>query len=294
MLYSGGSSPCLPPFHDRSAPMSLSAATLPVASPARRRWIASLLATVTLAGVVPGAWSADPGSDVVDAASLEQGSMMAFRRAVAAAKPSTDDLSIRRLRGIATRIVVAAQKVTGNRPSPAPNAALVNAEAPDLRVYPGAHVLATAPFLVRLDLTDDEIAAVLAQLVALGLADDLAWLRDHAKADDLRSPDPNRRALATADAIERGMQDRKPTAGATAKADELSTRIAAAAGYDPRAAATAWRKLAQRNVDLVRAQPVTPERLAALEAAGAQAVAAYEATRRAPRPEPPAGLRKSK
>ena len=234
-----------------------------------------ILALVAALALCAPVLAADP-----DPAALAQGSEIAYRRAVTAeAEKKTlnaDAAATQRLRRIANRLVGAAPAVAPASRSFRWEVNVRADAAPDVRAFPGGHLLISDGLATRTGMKDDEVAAILAHAIAhLLLGHDLA-LVTAAAGNGVRSPDPNRAALAWADAITEAMRAPRFGADQIEAADRLSAELAARAAYDPRALGSAWRQLARANAGIVLVAPVTEARLAAIDAAARAAVPLYE------------------
>jgi predicted Zn-dependent protease len=167
---------------------------------------------------------------------------------------------------------------------------VVTAPGADALVYPGGRLLVQSGLLAT-GLTDEEVGGLLAHVLAHALlGHERRRLEEAIPPTEAQSVDPNRRALAVAGALPELLQ-RRATDGEIAAADRASVELLARAAYPPKAAASAWRKLAP-DTPLARRYPVNEPRLAALEAAAAAAQPLFEETRAraeaAPRQEMPA------
>ncbi len=124
---------------------------------------------------------------------------------------------------------------------------------------------------------DEEIGAILAHAFAHTLLGHDA--RQLATISVRESADPNRVVLDVGNAITDAMRGLRYTTAEIAAADQKSIEILARAAYDPRAAGSAWRRLALSNKGIVERSPVNDERLLALDAAIRAAVPLFEETR---------------
>lgn len=227
------------------------------------------------------ALAAPPLSAAPDPATLAQGSEIAYRRALTAeaAKKTlnADVAATQRLRRIANRLVGAAPAVA---PASQGFRWEVNVRTDpdvDVRAYQGGRLLVNDGLAARTGMKDDEVAAILAHAIAhLLLGHDLARLP--AAPPGAPSADPNREALAWADAIADLARAPRWNAPEIEAADRLAAELVARAAYDPRAAGSAWRQLARADGGIVRNAPVTEARLAAIDAAARANVPLFEET----------------
>ena len=226
-------------------------------------------------------------------ASLDQGSEIAYRRALTAEaqnKTLNADVQVtRRARRIVNRLVNA---VPASVPASQSFHWQVNVRtdpAADVRAYPGGRLLLSDGLFTRTGMKDDEVAAIVAHAIAhLVLGHDVAQLAAAANAP-APSPDPNREALAWSEAIAGAIRAPRYGAAEVAAADRMSAELVAQAAYDPRALMSAWRQLARLDSGKVRAAPITETRLVAIDDAARAAIPLYEAAlARATAAPPPA------
>jgi|APFre7841882724_1041349.scaffolds.fasta_scaffold56511_2 predicted Zn-dependent protease len=236
------------------------------------------LATLVLAVALQApALAADPVP-----ATLSRGSEIAYRRALAAAAEkkalNADAAVAQQLRRIANRLVGAAPAIDPASPGYRWEVNVRADPVPDLRAYPGGHLLINDGIVTRTGIKDDEVAAVIAFAIAhLLLGHDVARLATGADAAT-RSPDPNRQVLAWADAVADAMRSPRYGAAEIQAADRVSAEIMARAAYDPRALGSAWRQLARTNTGIAVAAPVTEARIASIDAFARDAIPLYEDT----------------
>jgi Zn-dependent protease with chaperone function len=152
---------------------------------------------------------------------------------------------------------------------------------------PNGQIWVSTGLIQGLALTDAELSAIIAHAIAHALrGDDLremasAYRRTRADPD----PDPNRAMTELADILARKIAAPNYDAETEKAADALSVELIARSGVNPRAAASAWRKVGQSAFTsppgLRALHPVTAERLAALDTQAAAAVPLYDAARAA-------------
>lgn len=237
-----------------------------------------------------------------DPEALDRGGEHAYRRAL---EPAAADKRLNADPGATTRIRAIANRLVASAPAIEPAARrypwavnLVPGPAPDVRVYPGGRMLVTDGLVVKTGFADEEIGAILAHALAHALLGHDARRVAAAMPHDQASPDPNRRMLDAAEATTQTMRTLRYTPAEVAAADRAAAELLARAAYDPRAAGSAWRRLALGKSGILERAPVTEERLVALDSAARAAVALYDETRakaetqadapRPPRVTPPA------
>jgi predicted Zn-dependent protease len=236
-----------------------------------------LLVGLSLAALAPGVLAAE-----IDPVALMQGGDIAYRRALAplaaARKLNTDPMTNVRARRIFNRIVTAAPATDAAARTFAWSVDLVADPAPSLVVYPAGRVLLNDGLVAQAGFLDDEIAAILAHMMAHSLlGHDASRIASRAE-DALASPDPNRRALAVADAAAALLPAMRYTPTEIEAADREGVALMARVGYDPRAAGSAWRRLRDSKGVVTRA-PVTDARLATLDAVAREALPMFEDAR---------------
>jgi len=149
---------------------------------------------------------------------------------------------------------------------------------------PGGKIIVTSALFDRLKLTDDEFSAVVAHVVAHALigkdtdAAVAAYQRERGRTTP--DPDTNRAALELADALRKVLLSEHYDAAAERAADDVALELMARSGVNPAVAAGAWRKVGQAGAgsapELGALHPVTPERIAALEAQAAVVAPLYQ------------------
>jgi len=217
-----------------------------------------------------------------DASAILQGGDVAYRRALgpaaSARKLNNDATSGVRARRIVTRLVVGAPAIDPAARDFAWAVNLVADPTPAVTVYPGGRLLVHDALLSQTGLADDEVAAILAHMIAHSLlGHDTARVVERAGAD-FTAADPNRRVLAVADASAAVLPSVRYTPEEIDAADRESVQLMARGGFDPRAAGSAWRRMRSARSIADRA-PITEVRLATLDAAIRDAIPLYEDTR---------------
>lgn len=233
-------------------------------------WSVSTIATPSLA--------AEP-----DAATLDRGSEIAYRRTLAAAandrRLNADPNVAVRIRRVANRVVAAAAafEPASRRYAWAVN--VVSDPAADVRLYPGGRVVVHQGLVARTGLSDEELAAIVAHAVAHALlGHDQRRIATRLGAANA-SADPNQAALDAAQATEDALRRLRYTPVEIEAADRASVELLARAAYDPRAAGSAWRRLALGDRGVVERAPVDDARLVALDAAARAATGLYDEAR---------------
>ena len=238
-----------------------------------RAWIAAPLALLA-------AFSA---AAELDPAALDRGSEIAYRRALAVAandrRLNMDANAAARVRRIANRVVAVAASLEPASKRYAWAVNVVGDLVPDLHVYPGGRLVVHQGLVARTGLSDEELAAVVAHALAHALLGHDQRRIESRLQNARESPDPNQRALDAAEATADTLRALRYTPAEIEAADRASVELLARAVYEPRAAGSAWRRLALGDKGIVERAPVNDARLLALDAAARGATALYEETR---------------
>ena len=214
---------------------------------------------------------------------LDRGSDIAYRRALQPAandrRLNADAMATSRARRIANRLVLSAGAIDPQSKRYAWAVNLVPGAAPDAQVYPGGRVIVTEALVGKAGLGDDEVGAILAHAFAHSLLGHETRRVATIVAERDASADPNRRALDVADATTEVIRTLRYTPEEIESADRLSVEMLARAAYDPRAAGSAWRRLALGDKGMVARSPASESRLGTLDATIRAAVPLYDETR---------------
>jgi predicted Zn-dependent protease len=249
---------------------------------------------VALAALVLAVAALPAGAAPPDPAALDQGGEIAYRRAL---QPAATERRLNADRGVAARVRSVTNRILASAPDLDPAARalswtvnVVTEPSADVLVYPGGRLLVHSG-LVAAGLSDEELGALVAHALSHALlGHDRERLGAMVPAAEAGAADPNRRALAVANAAAEATKQRY-TDAMVAAADRASVALLARAAYSPKAAASAWRRL-PADAPLARRSAVTDARLAALESAAEHAMPLFEETRakaaEMPRPEKPA------
>lgn len=216
---------------------------------------------------------------------LDRGSELAYRRALGPAadekRLNADPAAMTRLRRIATRLVVSAAVIDAESKHFAWAVNMIPGAAPDVRSYPNGRMVVTEGLVKGVGLGDEEIASILAHAYAHALLGHESRRIASVVSRRDESVDPNRRLLDVAEATTELVKELRYTPSEISAADRMSIELLARAAYDPRAAGSAWRRLALGGKGIVERSPVSDERLVALDAATRAAVPLYDETRAA-------------
>lgn len=247
----------------------------------------------TQAGVV-GIDRTQRMSALVSEAELQKGAAQAYQQVLAKEKAkgalNADPQLTQRVRSIAKRIIPATAAFRPDAPGWNWEVNVIQSDQLNAWVMPGGKIAFYSGLIERLNLTEDEIAAIMGheiahalrehareraseqQLAGLGIAVGAAVLGLGRGGTDLASMAyqlsvgmPNSRAHET-------------------EADRMGVELAARAGYDPRAAVTLWQKMQQQGggstPEFLSTHPSTGSRLKDLEAYAARVMPLYAQARR--------------
>jgi predicted Zn-dependent protease len=170
----------------------------------------------------------------VSQAQLQQGADEAYARLIARAAADsvldTDPAMTARVQAIVKRLIAASGALRADAPAWSWDVHVIDQAPLDTWCLPGGKIAVHAPLLSRLELDDDEAAALIAHAMAHSL-------RGHAleRAQTESPSDPDRLALTVA-------ADLPYSRAHESEADRLGLELAARAGFPPQAAAGLWRK----------------------------------------------------
>ena len=227
-----------------------------------------------------------------------EGYRAAVEQADRAGKLNRDEAMVRRVRAIAERII---PSVSSFRPDAVGWAWEVNVEQNEaLNAYcsPGGKIMFFSGIIERLELTDDEIAAIMGHEIAHAL-------REHGR-EQMSKVYAQQVGASVISLVTGGEYDRYISLGmdgfnlfvnlpnsrhAETEADAIGVELAARAGYDPAAAITLWQKMAKANdgapPQFLSTHPSSETRMVELQALQPKVQPLYEAARAAAPPAHP-------
>lgn len=219
----------------------------------------------------------------LDPVALDRGSDIAYRRTLEPAatdrRLNADRAMAARARRVLSQLVVAAPAIEPASKSHAWAVNVVTNAAPDARAFPGGRLIINDGLFSQTGFTDEEAAAILAHALAHSLlGHDTARIASSALSRPA-SADPNRQVLDVAQATLEALGAPRYSRAEIEAADRASVEMLARAVYDPRAAGSAWRRLARADKGIRERVTIDDERLAALDAAIRAAVPLYEESR---------------
>ncbi|MBT9555309.1 MAG: M48 family metallopeptidase [Myxococcales bacterium] len=210
-----------------------------------------------------------------------------------------DKRRLKRLRRIADRLVPHTGVFRDDAPGWNWQVNLIQESKLNASCMPGGRIIFYSGIIERLRLTDDEIAAIMGHEIAHAL-------REHA-----RERISQQQSAEVGAAVTRAVAGKQVAALATdisrtffllpnsrlheQESDLLGIELAARAGFDPRAAASVWKKMASKTSsstpEFLSTHPSHESRIADLTEQAVRLMPLYEDARK-PKPKPSARLRK--
>ena len=235
-------------------------------------------------------------SSLVSEADLRQGAVQAYKEVLfkeqKAGTLNADPALTNRVRGIARRIIPVTGAFRPDAPGWPWEVNVIRSDELNAWCMPGGKIAFYSGLITKLQLTDDEIAAVMGHEIAHAL-------REHARE---RASEQATSQLALGIAVTllgggQGMMDMASMAyGVTVglphsrlhetEADRMGVELAARAGYDPHAAVRLWQKMGLasggggKQPELLSTHPSADTRTRDLEAYAARVQPLYEQARR--------------
>jgi len=233
-------------------------------------------------------------SPLVSEADLRKGSDQAYRQVLQQAQGkgtlNVDAALTQRVRGIAARIIPVTAAFRPDAPSWKWDVNVIRSDQLNAWCMPGGKIVFYSGLITKLQLTDDEIAAIMGHEIAHAL-------REHARE---RASEQQAAGLligigAAALGVGQVGADLSTMAYKVAvgmpnsrahetEADRIGVELAARAGYDPRAAMSLWQKMAQSGggapPEWLSTHPAAATRQKDLEVYAARVMPLYEQARR--------------
>ena len=194
-----------------------------------------------------------------------------------------------RVRGIASRLIPVTSVFRPDAPNWRWESNVITSDELNAWCMPGGKIAVYTGLIYKLNITDDELAAVMGHEIAHAL-------REHGREQSLRDQQialasilvgaalKSEEAMKTTGRIGQIGYGFKYSRGAESEADLMGLELAARAGYDPRAAATLWNKMAAagggRPPEFLSTHPDPANRQAALAQAAQKLLPIYEQARR--------------
>ena len=256
--------------------------------------LAGCRSTIVPAGEVVGPYYRPRAAEPVSEAQLRAGAEQAYRQLAAAAAASgaldADAGAASRVRTIVKRLAAAARVFRSEASAWDWQVHVVRSDDLDAWALPGGKVAVGERLASAADLTDDELAALLAHALAHAL-------RGHAAERATEQADRGVRSSAgaqafgfavTGDDAQRALRAAAMLPGTRAheiEADRIGVELAARAGYDPRAAVSLRRKLEALGSRSAPAawlarHPSSPQRIEEIQTYAQRAMPLYEGASR--------------
>jgi predicted Zn-dependent protease len=232
-------------------------------------------------------------SPLVSEAELRRGAAQAYQQTLTESRTkgllNTDPAMTQRVRGIAQRLIPVTSAFRPDAPGWAWEVNVIQADQLNAWCMPGGKIAFYSGIITRLQLTDDEIAAIMGHEIAHAL-------REHGRERASESMAAQIGAvgvgIATGSraAVDMAQMAYKVTLGLPnsrlheTEADRIGVELAARGGFDPRASVSLWRKMAQvaqnNQPAFLSTHPSAENRIADLEAYSARVMPLYEQARR--------------
>lgn len=231
-------------------------------------------------------------SSMVSESQLRQGAAQAYREVLdkesAKGNVNSDVVLTERVRAISRRLIPATNVFRADAPNWQWEVNVIRSDELNAWCMPGGKIAIYTGIITRLNLNDDEIAAIMGHEIAHAL-------REHAR--ERASEQMGLSVVAAGAGIATGskaVMDMTSLALQTTfglphsrlheqEADRLGIELAARAGYDPRAAITLWQKMASqagaKGPQWLSTHPSPQTRMQDLTTYGAKVQPLYEAAR---------------
>jgi len=288
------------PKKNRPSPSDSPRAAKAAASPSRRWLPALLLGAAGLLAACQSVQTTAPGavgiertqrmSSLVSEADLRKEAESAYREVLTKERQqgavNTDAALTQRVRAITNRLIPATTAFRPDAGKWAWEVNVIRSDEVNAWCMPGGKIAVYTGLITKLQLTDDEIAAVIGHEIAHAL-------REHAR--ERASEAIGAQVLITGAVIATGAGQGAADLGDLfykaffglpnsrlheTEADRIGVELAARAGYDPRAAITLWQKMGQagggKGPEFVGTHPSAATRTKDLEVYAARVMPLYE------------------
>lgn len=248
----------------------------------------------TTEGGAVGVDRAQTMSNLVSARQLEQGAVQAYQQALSQASQkgalNRDAAQTARVRAVAQRLIPHTAAFRSDAPGWKWEVNVLTSADVNAWCMPGGKIAVYTGLIQKLNVTDDELAAVMGHEIAHAL-------REHAR--ERASQQMSAGLLATVAGVALGggqgtMDMANMVAQLTytlpnsrlheTEADRIGVELAARAGYDPRAAVTLWQKMKQASgggpPQFLSSHPSSDTRIADLEDYSRRVSPLYQAARK--------------
>jgi predicted Zn-dependent protease len=249
----------------------------------------------TTKGGVVGADQPQSTLTRVTQAQIRDAAVQAYAEDLAIARDNgaldADAAMARRVKTIADRLIAVTGAFRPDAPGWGWEVNLIRSDQVNAWCMPGGKIAVYSGLITKFELTDDEIAAVLAHLIAHAL-------REHARERASELLDSGlfvERAVEGSGAGQGTIDMARLVKQVTlslpygrvyeSEADRMGVELAARAGYDPRATISLWQKMARaggdREPEWLTMHPSDASRIRELETYSARGMPLYEQARRA-------------
>ena len=233
-------------------------------------------------------------SSMVSEADMRQQAELSYRETLSTERQkgtlNADPALTNRVRAIASRLIPASAAFRPDAAQWKWEVNVIRSDQINAWCMPGGKIAVYTGLITKLNLTDDEIAAVVGHEIAHAL-------REHAR--ERASEQMGAQAVISGASILLGVGQAGSDLGGVfykavfglpnsrlheTEADRIGVEIAARAGYDPRAAITLWQKMARNaggsGPEFLSTHPSAETRLKDLEVYSARVMPLYEQARR--------------
>ena len=261
-----------------SPPASIHSARFPIV-------VAALAAIVLMHATSSDAQDAKPPA--VDPAIMNQAGEIAYARELGRARASrtldTNKEQLASARRMSTLLIAYASTMAPEAASWVWALHVETREEPVAYCFPGGKILLSTGLVDRTKLNPDELAVVLAHVIAHALAGDDAARAAAGLATMRETPDPNRRILQLADLLGKIVPSQPFDKDTEREADSVTLEFMARSGVNPEPAVEAWRKIARQGgataPGFLALHPTWPGRIEAIEAQIPAILPLYEQAR---------------
>jgi len=234
-------------------------------------------------------------SSMLSAKEMETGSAQAYQKIIGEAAPkgalNRDPAQVQRVRNIATRIIPHTAVFRKDAPAWKWEVNVLSSDQINAWCMPGGKIAFYTGILDKLQLTDDEAAAIMGHEIAHAL-------REHGRERASQAVNQQltigilgavlgvgqvgQDLMGQAASLAIGLPNSR---GQESEADIIGVELAARAGYDPRAAVTLWQKMAKQSggnapPQWLSTHPAAETRIRELEVYSAKVMPLYEQARR--------------
>ncbi len=233
-------------------------------------------------------------SPLVSEADLQQGAAQAYQQVVADARAKNvlnrDPAQVARVRSISQRLIAKTGAFRADAPGWAWEVNVISVPEANAWAMPGGKIAVYSGLITELNLTDQELAAVIGHEIAHALREHMRERASQAVTQNLALG-----VLGAATGAGQGTLDLAQLAlqvtlqlphsrQQETEADRIGVELSARAGFDPRAAVTLWEKMGQAAQgappEFLSTHPSSAARTQDLRVYAARVMPLYQAARR--------------